>query len=151
MTMSDFAFHREFDDVIAWHSTICRINDSAPIEIPYRAILPRGVENLLCPGRHISSDNVAIDWLNLIPQCVGTGQAAGVAAAVAVTDNSTVHDVNIERVQDILVEQDVPLPRHAGVDPALTELCEEHKYGLYTKLAKLAAEDPEEFAKYRQP
>ena len=109
------------------------------------------MENLLCPGRHISSDNVAIDWLNLIPQCVGTGQAAGVAAAVAVTDNSTVHDVNIERVQDILVEQDVPLPRHAGVDPGLTELCEEHKYGLYAKLAKLAAEDPEDFAKYRQP
>lgn len=151
MTTADFAFHHEFDDVIAWHSTICRVNDSAPIEIPYRAILPKGVENLLCPGRHISSDNVAIDWLNLIPQCVGTGQAAGVAAAVAVTDNSTVHDVNIERVQDILVEQDVPLPRHAGVDPALTELCEEHKYGLYTKLAKMASEDPEEFSKYRQP
>ena len=46
-------------------------------------ILPQGVENLLCPGRHLSADGVAIDWLDLIPQCVGTGQAAGVAAAVA--------------------------------------------------------------------
>lgn len=151
MTPNDYAFHKEFDDVIAWHSTICRINDAAPVEIPYRVMLPKEVENLLCPGRHISADNVAIDWMNLIPQCIGTGQAAGVAAAVSVTDKTTVHDVNIERVQDILVEQDVPLPRHAGVDPLLTELCEEHNYGLYTKMAKMAAENPEEFAKYRQP
>lgn len=150
MTPYDFAFHKEFDDVIAWHSTICRINDSAPVEIPYRAILPAEVENLLCPGRHLSTDEVAIDWLNLIPQCIGTGQAAGVAAAVAVTDGTTVHDVNIERVQDILVDQDVPLPRHEGVDPELTEICEEYKYGLYTKLAKMAAENPDEFSKYRQ-
>ena len=150
MTPFDFAVHKEFDDVIAWHSTICRINDSAPVEIPYRAILPAEVENMLCPGRHLSTDEVAIDWLNLIPQCIGTGQAAGVAAAVAVTDGTTVHDVNIERVQDILVDQDVPLPRHDGVDPELTELCEEHKYGLYTKLAKMAAENPDEFKKYRQ-
>jgi len=77
-------------------------------------------------------------------------QAAGVAAAVAVTDNSTVHDVNIERVQDILVEQDVPLPRRKDVDPAYTELLEQNQYGLYTELAKIAKEHPEEIFKYRQ-
>ena len=58
-------FAPKFDDVIAWHSTICRINDCAPVEIPYRAILPQNVENILCPGRHISADDVAIDWLLL--------------------------------------------------------------------------------------
>ena len=151
MTPSDFAFHREFDDVIAWHSTICRINDNAPIEIPYRAILPQKIENMLCPGRHLSSDNVAIDWLNLIPQCVGTGQASGVAAAVAVADNTSVRDVNMARVQDILVSQGVPLPRRSDVDPDLTEICEEFHYGMYTKLAKQAAEDVNSLSSYRQP
>ena len=151
MTKKDFAFHQEFDDVIAWHSTICRINDSAPIEIPYRAILPQKVENLLCPGRHISSDNVAIDWLNLIPQCIGTGQAAGVAAAVAVQEGTMVRNVNIRRVQDILVSQDVPLPRRDDVDPGLTALCEEYQYGLYTELAKKAAENFSSIEDYRQP
>ena len=83
---------------------------------------------------------MAIDWLNLIPQCVGTGQAAGVAAAVAVANGTTVRDVDIRKVQDILAgEQDVPLPRNAHTDPSYTELCEEKHYGLYTKLAKLAA------------
>ena len=151
MTSMDYATHVEHEDVIAWHSTICRMNDSAPVEIPYRILLPKNVENLLVPGRHTSADVVAFDWISLIPQCVGTGQAAGVAAAVAVEQGTSVRDVNIKRVQDILVEQDVPLPRRKDVDPELTELAEANNYGLYTELAKKAAEHPEEIYKYRQP
>ena len=120
------------------------------MEIPYRSILPKGVENMLCPGRHISADDVAIDWLTLIPQCVGTGQAAGVAAAVAVQDGTTVRDVNIKKVQDILVEQDVPLPRNPKTDPTYTLCCEEHEYGLYTELAKKAKAEADGLKEYRQ-
>lgn len=147
MTTADFAYAIQHDDVIAWHSTICQVNDCGPVEIPYRAILPRKVENLLCPGRHLSADKIAIDWLTLIPQCIGTGQAAGVAAAVAIADGSTTHGVNIRKVQDILVDQDVPLPRNAkfeAKDPSLRELCEAKEYGLYTDKAKLAKQQKEQ-------
>ncbi|MBQ4000626.1 MAG: FAD-dependent oxidoreductase [Oscillospiraceae bacterium] len=141
MTANDFAFAKKHDDVIAWHSTICQINDCGPVEIPYRAILAQKVENLLAPGRHLSTDNVAIDWLNLIPQCTGTGQAAGVAAAVAIADGTGAHTVDIRKVQDILAgEQNVPLPRNIHTDPSYTELAEEKQYGLYTAAAKLAKE-----------
>ena len=153
MTANDFAFAIKHDDVIAWHSTICQINDCGPVEIPYRALLPQKVENLICPGRHLSADNVAIDWLNLIPQCVGTGQAAGVAAAVAVADGSTAHGVNIKTVQDILVDQDVPLPRNekfAAKDPSYQECVESHEYGLYTDLAKKAKEERDALNSFRQ-
>jgi len=150
MTPYDWAFAAEHDDVIAWHSTICRINDCAPVEIPYRAILPKGVDNLLCPGRHLSADPVSIDWLNLIPQCIGTGQAAGVAAAIAVEKGTGAHDVDIRAVQSVLVDQNVPLPRNDKVDRCYTELVEEYNHGLYTELAKKARENPEEFNKYRQ-
>lgn len=148
MSVNDWAFAKQHEDVIAWHSTICQVNDCGPVEIPYRAILPQQVENLLCPGRHLSADDVAIDWLNLIPQCVGTGQAAGVAAAVAVLNGTNVRNVDIQKVQDILVDQDVPLPRHPGVDPSYTHCCEDHEYGLYTALAKRAKE--EGIADFRQ-
>ena len=144
MTANDFAFASRFDDVIAWHSTICQINDCGPVEIPYRAILAQKVDNLLAPGRHLSADNVAIDWLNLIPQCTGTGQAAGVAAAVAVSDGVGAHAVDIKKVQDILVEQDVPLPRNdkfRAKDPSYEALVEEKQYGLYTAMAKAAREE----------
>ena len=146
MSTADFAYAIQHDDVIAWHSTICQVNDCGPVEIPYRAILPQGVENLLCPGRHLSADGIAIDWLDLIPQCVGTGQAAGVAAAVVVADGSTAHGVDIRKVQDILVDQDVPLPRNAkfeAKDPSYRECVQAHQYGLYTDKAKLAREQRE--------
>jgi len=152
MTTADFAFAKKHDDVIAWHSTICQINDCAPVEIPLGAITAKGCENLLAPGRHLSADNVAIDWLNLIPQCTGTGQAAGVAAAVAVLDGTDVHHVNVKKVQDILAgEQGVPLPRNEHTDKSYTELCEEFEYGLYTDAAKKAAAKGEEYTKdFRQ-
>jgi len=151
ITTNDYAFAYQHDDVIAWHSTICLINDCAPIEIPYRAMLPRDVENILAPGRHISADNVAIDWCNLIPQCVGTGQAAGVAAAVAVASGTTARAVDIRRVQDILAgEQDVPLPRNEHTDKSYTELCEAPQYGLYTELAQKARAAADGIKDYRQ-
>ena len=150
MTANDFAFAAKHDDTIAWHSTICMINDCGPVEIPYRAILPRKIDNLLAPGRHFSADNAAIDWLNLIPQCVGTGQAAGVAAAVAVADSVNVRSVDIGRVQNILIDQDVPLPRNDRVDKTYTEVCEEYEYGLYTELAAKAREQADGLKEYRQ-
>ena len=149
MSAKDWVFGLQHDDVIAWHSTICRLNDCAPVEIPYRAILPRKVDNLLCPGRHISADPIAIDWVNLIPQCIGTGQAAGVAAAVAVADGVGTHSVDIRKVQNILIDQNVPLPRNERVDPCYEELCREFDYGRYTEIARQAKEDPSIMDNYK--
>lgn len=150
MSANDWAFANQFDDTIAWHSTICQINDCGPVEIPYRAILPQNIENMLAPGRHLSSDDVAIDWLNLIPQCVGTGQAAGVAAAVAAKDGTNVRNVDIKKVQNILIDQDVPLPRNSRVDKAYMQCVEEHMYGTYTELAKKARAEADGLKSFRQ-
>ena len=139
MTYDDFLFHKKHDDVIAWHSTMCALNDRAPVEIPLRALMQKGINNISAPGRHMAADKMAIDSLNLIPQCVGTGQAAGVAAAVAIADGTTLRNVDIRKVQDILAgEQDVPLPRNVHTDISYTECAEEHEYGLYTVEAKNA-------------
>ena len=147
---NDWAFPKEHDDVIAWHCTVDTLNDNAPIEIPYRSILPQKVNNILAPGRHISADRIAIDNVNLIPQCVGTGQAAGVAAAVAAADGTTTRDVDIRKVQDILAgEQDVPLPRNPHTDPSYMENLVKYEYGLYTEPAKKARENKDAAGTYR--
>ncbi len=147
---NDWAFPKEHEDCIAWHCTVDTLNDNAPIEIPYRAILPQKVENLLAPGRHISADRIAIDNVNLIPQCVGTGQAAGVAAAVAVADGTSTHTVDVKKVQDILAgEQNVPLPRNAHTDASYTENLVAHEYGLYTEAAKKARASGDAASAYR--
>ena len=64
------------------------------------------------------------------------------AAAVAVADNVGTHGVDIRKVQNILVDQNVPLPRNERVDPCYEELCRENEYGLYTDMARKAKEDP---------
>lgn len=55
-----------------------------PYEIPYRCLLPRGVDNLLVAGRAVSADHMAMSSLRIQPTCYALGQAAGTAAALAV-------------------------------------------------------------------
>ena len=132
MTKKDFVENPHHEDVVAWSSTgYCQ----APIEIPYRILLAQKVENLLAAGRHVSADQLAIGAVQLIPQCVQTGQATGVAAAVAVKDGTTAHNVDIKKVQYILShEQDVPLPRQDNTDPELVAELEACDYGRHGQL-----------------
>ncbi len=127
MTKANFVENPVYDDVVAWSSTgYC----DAPIEIPYRALLAQKIDNLLAAGRHISADPLAIGAVQLIPQCVQTGQATGVAAAVAVKDGATAHTVDIKKVQYILShEQDCVLPRQDNTDPELVKELEDNNYG----------------------
>lgn len=52
--------------------------------IPYRCLLPEVKENILLCGRNISGTHIAHSNFRAMPICVGTGEAAGVAAAIAV-------------------------------------------------------------------
>lgn len=55
----------------------------ATYDIPYGALLPREVDNLLAAGRCISVDHQVHHATKEIPACMATGQAAGVAAALS--------------------------------------------------------------------
>ena len=52
-----------------------------PLYVPYRRLLPKGVENLLCAGRMLGAPDTC-DTFRLICPCFVTGEAAGVAAAL---------------------------------------------------------------------
>jgi hypothetical protein len=52
--------------------------------IPYGALLPRELDNLLVAGRCISVDHRVHHATKEIPACLATGEAAGAAAALAV-------------------------------------------------------------------
>ncbi|MGW4527234.1 FAD-dependent oxidoreductase [Amycolatopsis sp. NPDC004378] len=82
---------------------------------PYRALLPRDVDQLLVAGRHYSATPEAQKISREIPPCMAMGQAAGVAAGIAVDRGSTVRDVDPELVQAGMHAQgadpgDVPAP-----------------------------------------
>lgn len=55
----------------------------ANVSVPYGAIVPREIDGLLAPGRHLSCDATSHSFMREIPQCWLTGQAAGIAAAIA--------------------------------------------------------------------
>jgi ribulose 1,5-bisphosphate synthetase/thiazole synthase len=78
-------------------------------QIPYGALLPVKVDNLLAAGRCISSDLRMADLVRLIPNCFVTGHAAGVAAAVAVRDGCRPRDVDVAEVQKVLRDQEAYL------------------------------------------
>lgn len=58
-------------------------------EIPYRCLLPIGIDNLLVTGRCVSSTQAGHGAIRIIPCCAAMGQAAGTAAAVSIRENST--------------------------------------------------------------
>ena len=57
--------------------------------VPYGCLVPRGVENLLVAGRCISATSAAAASVRVIPPAMATGEAAGVAAAMAAESGSS--------------------------------------------------------------
>jgi hypothetical protein len=75
------------------------------ISIPYGALVPEKLDGLLACGRHVSCDTNSHGFMREIPQCWITGQAAGVAAAMAVAQGVMPRAVDIGRVQAALLKQ----------------------------------------------
>ena len=73
--------------------------------IPYRTMVPRDSENLLVTGRCISATHEAQASIRIMSTVCTLGEAAGVAAAVACTDKTTVKDVDVQKVRSILREK----------------------------------------------
>jgi len=74
-------------------------------QIPYGSLLPKSVDNVIVAGRCISCAPDLIDRVRLIPVCVVTGQAAGVAAALAAKGGVRPRDLPAADIQKVLREQ----------------------------------------------
>lgn len=73
-----------------------------PYGVPYRCLVPQNVENLLVAGRCISCTREALAAIRVMPPCFAMGEAAGVAAAVALRENCNFEDIDVHTVQSIL-------------------------------------------------
>ena len=49
--------------------------------VPYRCLIPKTLDNVLCVGRSVSCDHMVLGSLRVMPECLCMGQAAGAAAA----------------------------------------------------------------------
>ena len=77
-----------------------------PYQIPYRVMLPKREEcaNLLAPVP-FSASHIAFASLRMEPQWMIIGHAAGVAASLALKDKKAPHEIDVKKLQGILLEQ----------------------------------------------
>ena len=77
---------------------------TAVYTVPLGVILPRNVENLLLPVP-VSGSHIGFSTLRMEPCWMALGQAAGIAASLAIDCKVPVQDVDMSRLQDLLVDR----------------------------------------------
>jgi hypothetical protein len=119
MTVDDVKQARKFDDAIMqgkWaHQDVHSGKDmkwrfefiEGPYQVPYRCLLPQGLDNVIVGGRCIWVDREVLGTLRSMPQCMETGQAAGVAAALSAKLERSLREIEVHKIQEKLREQGV--------------------------------------------
>lgn len=119
LTIEDLATGREFDDVIALCGYPVDIHsptdDSGGVgdryttaniyQIPFRSLIPAGLDGVLVAGRSLSATHEAQGATRVMPPSFAMGEAAGAAAALAVRAGVGPREVSIPALQKTLVEQ----------------------------------------------
>ena len=114
LTEDDVLAGRRFDDGIclcSWPLEIWEegkaprmvfLEEGRYYGIPYRSLLPREVGNLLVTGRAISMNHEALASARVMGPCFAEGQAAGIAADLAVKNKCRPPEIDIENLQSEL-------------------------------------------------
>lgn len=87
-----------------------RLGKGESYGIPYRILTPRQLTNVLVAGRCVSTDRSLQASIRVMPGCYITGQAAGVAAAIAVQTGGDTRGVAIGDLQARLKAMGAYLP-----------------------------------------
>ena len=114
ITDDDIDNARRFDDEIGLYGyhdmpQAHRITNGGWYGIPYRALIPLNVDNLLVAGRMITSSKTAHMSTRNSVSCMIQGQAAGVASALSMKHETTPRKLNVKSLQKKLRQQNVML------------------------------------------
>lgn len=82
--------------------------------IPYRSLTPEGIKNVLVAGRCISTDREVNGAIRVMPTCLSTGEAAGIAAVMACKERD-VHAVDTDQLRTRMIEAGAYLPESSLV------------------------------------
>ena len=85
------------------------MRDALAYGIPYRALIPKGVDNLLVAGRMISVELSAHNSTRNTVCCLLCGQAAGTAAALSARQSLAPRELDIQLLQKTLIQAGVLL------------------------------------------
>ncbi len=127
LTKQDYYDRRVFEDTIARYAYPLDVHAATPGEvvyqndrdeyisskyragesygIPYRALLPKGLKNVIVAGRPLAADRAMHGSFRVMPACFATGQAAGTAAAICAGEALELRAIDIPRLQKRLKAQ----------------------------------------------
>ena len=111
VTVEGAATGKTYDDVIGftgsdstlkWGDTRIHAKDRKMWQVPYRSLVPKKVENLLVAGRCFGYEKNLMYDAREVGTCFVTGEAAGTAAAQAVSMRLGCRDIDVSRLQNTL-------------------------------------------------
>jgi ribulose 1,5-bisphosphate synthetase/thiazole synthase len=88
-------------------------------ELPYRMLVPEAVDNLLVAGRCASMTHEGQSAARVSGACFAMGEAAGSAAALALSRNTKPRDIAVETLQQALRQQGAFIGRDQSVPEGL--------------------------------
>lgn len=71
--------------------------------IPYRILLPKGIQNMLVTGRCAGATKGGWGAIRPTAQCMAMGEASGIAAALAVLSEKTPRDIDVKLLREKIV------------------------------------------------
>lgn len=80
------------------------------VGVPYRCLIPKGLRNVLVAGRCISTDRQVNGSIRIMACCLNTGEAAGMAGAMAAAGAGNVHTVDSRTLRKKLKARGAYLP-----------------------------------------
>jgi len=88
-------------------------------ELPYRMLVPQGIDNLLMAGRCASMTHDGQSAARVSGACFVMGEAAGAAADLALSGNTIPRDIAVEKLQQALQQQGAFIGRDQAVPGGL--------------------------------
>lgn len=128
LTLRDQLRHRQWPDVVNVHysntdikgltdSDFIRIGLIPPIqsiEIPYRALLPKGLEGVLVAGKAFSADHDTFTAVRMQSDLENLGGVTALAATQAIRAGELPHQVVLSKLQERLVAAGILAPEQVG-------------------------------------
>jgi hypothetical protein len=129
LTVEDYAERKSFEDEICRNSYFLDIHHPKEEEhperkayydrmkmvkhygkgeshgIPYRCLIPKDFKNVLVAGRSISVERIVQGSVRVMPVALVMGEAAGVAAGLAVKQDGNVKNVDVKQIRKRLIEE----------------------------------------------
>jgi glycine/D-amino acid oxidase-like deaminating enzyme len=123
ITHEDYVTGKLFDDAVSYSYYPIDVHDENGVvpdhlnegvvpSVPLRALIPKNSKNFMVAGRCISSDRLANSALRVQASCMGMGQVAGAAAALACKLNTTPVEVPLNDLKQLITE-------HGGIVPGV--------------------------------